>query len=478
MKRLALAILFSSIVSPAWATTYFLAPAAGGGNDANSGTSANAPWLTPNHAVNCGDVIIAAPSTAYVSTNFYFSWGAVTCPSNNNVAWLECATPFACALTVTTGTAYDMVISASYWGVQGWVFSNLSSNTSGGGCVTVNPASANISHVILANNIVNNCNGSGIGGGPNGTASVDYLAVIGNVVYNVGALNTGCDSGISINAPEAVDNLPGTHVYVAGNIVYGSKNPSGCFDGEGIIFDTWNSFAGGPAVSYAQQGVIDNNIAISNGGSGIRVEYNNAGMGAPFATIYVRHNTMWGNDNDALQSGSNTCGEYLAFKTENTSAYQNLSATNQPGCFGNSSIPAYAYNVQFVDGTSSVYQNAAWSSTGSYTGSSNATGFTFNANNITSSTISFANATTPGAPNCSGFATVPTCMATVIANFTPTTAAAKPYGYQVPTSTQTYDPLFPHWLCNVNLPPGLVTMGCVALSSLPASPSITGLIVQ
>jgi hypothetical protein len=51
-------------------------------------------------------------------------------------------------------------------------------------------------------------------------------------------------------------------------------------------------------------------------------------------------------------------------------------------------------------------------------------------------------------------------MATVIANFTPATAAAKPYGYQVPTSTSIVDPLFPQWLCNVNLPAGLVTPGC------------------
>jgi hypothetical protein len=51
-------------------------------------------------------------------------------------------------------------------------------------------------------------------------------------------------------------------------------------------------------------------------------------------------------------------------------------------------------------------------------------------------------------------------MSTVIANFTPTNAAAMAYGYQVPSSTPVYDPLFPQWLCNVNLPSGLVTMGC------------------
>ena len=40
-------------------------------------------------------------------------------------------------------------------------------------------------------------------------------------------------------------------------------------------------------------------------------------------------------------------------------------------------------------------------------------------------------------------------------------SAAAAYGYQAPSLVQTFDPLFPQWLCNVNLPAGLVTMGCV-----------------
>jgi len=69
-------------------------------------------------------------------------------------------------------------------------------------------------------------------------------------------------------------------------------------------------------------------------------------------------------------------------------------------------------------------------------------------------------------------------MGTVIANFTPKTASAKAYGYQVPNATQASDPLFPQWLCNVNLPPGLVTMGCVSASSVPAPPIVTGVTVK
>src|ERR1700719_2855781 len=80
MKKFALTILFILLASPAWATTYFLAPVSGGGSDSNNGTSASTPWLSPNHAVNCGDVIIAAASTSYSSANFVDGkWGTVTC---------------------------------------------------------------------------------------------------------------------------------------------------------------------------------------------------------------------------------------------------------------------------------------------------------------------------------------------------------------------------------------------------------------
>jgi hypothetical protein len=88
------------------------------------------------------------------------------------------------------------------------------------------------------------------------------------------------------------------------------------------------------------------------------------------------------------------------------------------------------------------------------------------------------NAKAPGAPSCGSASSVPNCMADVIANFTPTTAAAKAYGYQIPISGNMYDPLFPQWLCNVNLPAGLVTMGCLAQSSFPAAPTIKAISVQ
>src|SRR5579864_7747845 len=101
MKKLALAILLSTLATPARATTYYLATATAGGSDSNSGTSESAPWLTPNHAINCGDVILAAAG-AYSAANFsYGKWGTVTCTGGNNVAWLKCAAFDACKFTAS-----------------------------------------------------------------------------------------------------------------------------------------------------------------------------------------------------------------------------------------------------------------------------------------------------------------------------------------------------------------------------------------
>src|SRR5271166_629547 len=47
--------------------TYYMSPT---GSDSNSGLTAAAPWATPNHAVNCGDVIIAAPGTYGYKANY------------------------------------------------------------------------------------------------------------------------------------------------------------------------------------------------------------------------------------------------------------------------------------------------------------------------------------------------------------------------------------------------------------------------
>jgi hypothetical protein len=121
LKKCLSAVALFFFAFSAQATTYYLAPAGAGGSDSNSGLSANTPWLTPNHHVNCGDVILAAPSSAYAATNFRINeWGVVSCASGNNVAWLKCQVFDACKITINSTGHNAMTPSQSYWGVQGW----------------------------------------------------------------------------------------------------------------------------------------------------------------------------------------------------------------------------------------------------------------------------------------------------------------------------------------------------------------------
>ena len=479
MKRLALAILFFSLAFPAWATTYYLATAAGGGSDANNGTSAGTPWLTPNHSVNCGDVIIAAASTAYSAANFTTGeWGTVTCAAGNNVAWLKCVTFDACK--ITTSANQGMYVDKSYWGVQGWEITATS-----GTCFLATPnfgTQVEIHHIILANDIANGCAATGFEAGIfTNTASVDYFVAVGDIAYNAAQSSVICQNGFDVYEPIASDTLPGTHIYIAGSFAFVNEDPNPCnsivpSDGEGFVFDTFSCADTSGCPTYAQQAVMDNNIAAANGGRGFLVGVATAGI------QILRHNTDWGNNNDPNEENDFSaayCGEIVLIDqlASNTEVFDNLSVTNAAtGCSGHN---IYAYSIgASATTTNHVYNNWGYSATGSNELVAGSTGFVDGPNNVFGTNPSLANPTAPGAPNCSGYATTTACMATVIANFTPTNASAVGYGYQIPSTSQTYDPLFPQWLCNVNLPAGLVTMGCLAQSSLSAPPTITGVKVQ
>ena len=452
------------IISSSTGTTYYLATAAAGGKDSNSSLLATAPWLTPNHALNCGDVIIAAASTSYSSSNFISgNWGTVSCPAANNVAWLKCAQFDACKITANAGQP-GLYVDQSYWGVQGWEIT--ASNSTSSFCFGAAPnylTPVTVHHIIFANNVANGCQQGGFTTFNSGkTASVDYVSIIGNIAYNAAQNGAECFSGISIYQPIQSDSLPGTHIYVAGNFSYGNVDANPCAggiptDGEGLIFDTFDGDQGGLS-SYAAQTMADNNILVGNGGRGLQVGNNSVGAG-PFATIYLRNNTLWGNNGDRNQNTNAICGELSLFRTVNTSASSNLAETNQAtGCGQN---PIYAFYVWGGNGTEEVLQNWGYAVSGTTSSSSyNSPGFSFQTNNTFGENADFANPVTPVAPNCSGSSSVPGCMAAMIANFKPMNTAAAGFGYQPPSSTPAYDPLFPQWMCTTSLPAGLVTVGC------------------
>lgn len=473
MKKLALVILLSTLVFPARATTYYLATAAGGGSDSNNGMSASTPWLTPNHAVNCGDVILAAASSSYAYANFRANqWGAVTCTAGNNVAWLKCVTFDACKMTVSGSGRNAMTLTQSYWGVQGW---EITATAETNQCFEAFPPDqvTQIHHIIFANNIANGCYDGAFGAGSaNSSIGVDYLAIIGNIAYKGAQGADACFSGIDIVTPKNSDALPGTHDYIAGNFSWDNVDPNPCSggaptDGEGVLLDTISPYSG--------QIVVDNNISIFNGGFGIEAYYNQTG--SPNAPIYFRHNTTYGNQVGSINASP--CSEAVFSRSYSSQAYLNLFVTDGAATCLVSGSPqtVYAFAVGSPNSTDQAFNNFIYSAAGNNTTGSG-TGSTYRTN-LTGTSPNFSNPVEPGVPNCGGYASVPACMATVIANFTPTTTAAKAYGYKAPSTTQTSDALFPQWLCHVtNLPAGLVTMGCLAQPSLPAAPTTTAVTVR
>jgi hypothetical protein len=138
--------------------------------------------------------------------------------------------------------------------------------------------------------------------------------------------------------------------------------------------------------------------------------------------------------------------------------YGNLISTRSAtGCGVN---PIYALSVQFGDSADSVDSNFAFGSNGNNTYLANSGALAYGSKNLLGTNPAFANPVVPAAPNCQTPSNVTNCMAPVIADFAPTAASAKGFGYQAPRSTSTPDPLFPQWLCSANLPYGLVTLGC------------------
>jgi len=468
MKKITLLCFFLVFGSPARAATYYLAPASNGGNDSNKGTSASSPWLTPNHSVNCGDVILAAASAAYSWTNFYTGrWGVVTCPAGNDVAWLKCVTFDACKISISMQAG--MWIDQSYWGVQGFEISTPQKDQYGH-CFTVQPnfsAPVNIHHIVLANDIANGCGGSGFASAPgsNGTAGVDYLAFVGDIAYNTSSSTTGvCNSAFSVYEPVQSDALPGTHIFIAGNFAWGTFDGNPCAggpptDGEGIILDTFS------ALGYSAQTVVSNNIIFLNGGKGIQSFRNS------YANVFIQYNTVYGNNGDSHQDSA-LCSDLSVYASSHIQeAYNLVAGNNATGCGTNS---LYAMGIGDGDSTSHVDNNFARGINGQNATTTNSPGFSFGPNNVLGTDPNFSNPVSPGAPQCGSASSVANCMATVISNFTPAVAAAKAYGYRIPSPAQTTDPLFPRWLCNVNLPTGLVTMGCATA----AAPAITGVKVN
>ena len=445
-------------IAPPVGTTYYMAA---NGSDGNNGLSAGSPWASPNHALHCGDEIVAAPGS-YAPENFQWNFGTVT-GTGHCVARMTCQTFDACKISFPASNDFGMAIQTSHWMVDGW---EVTAAGKYGICFEAYPStsSASMQDIVFANDIANGCEGGGFSPVSNPPAGADYFALISDISYNAAQATGACSSGISIWEPINSDTAPGTHMYISQTFTWGNVEPAVCAngpatDGEGIILDTWNQW------SYSGQAVIENNLTFYNNGMGIEVFENSE------APIYVRNNTSASNDTSAVRS-TGLCGEIGGSQgTTTTQFYQNVArASSATACMGND---YYAFVLQDADDTAQINSNFGYGEAGNDFSCQTCTTFLLGSNNIFGTDPMFANlpSSTPAAPSCGSATSVVNCMAPMVADFTPTsTAVPAGWGYQAPSSTDVSDSLFPQWLCGIGLPSGWVTNGC--LTGTPSSNAI------
>jgi hypothetical protein len=456
MRKYLLAAFFCSLCVPAFGQSlYYMSPS---GSDANNGLSSGTPWLTPNHSIPCGSIINAAAG-AYGAHLGFGNWGTVTgCGTGSaaNVAWVKCAGSYPGACTATGSSTAAVGVTASHWGVMGF---EATATGGSAACFEAYPlGSATLHHIIFANDIANGCQSAGFASPPNGSAGVDYFVLIADIEYNAAQESSECGSGVSIWEPVPYDTLSGTHIYLSQNFAWANVNPNPCAgtrptDGEGFIFDTWD------AKSYNQQGAMENNISLFNGNSGFRVDSTTQ------AQIYIENNTSYANEQQSATSGSEFAEIFLQ-EDNNVTVSQNIvhPTVNTVGGYDIYTLGLSFYSQTTGQATNIVNNNQGYSSFGHDTVcQGTCTCFSFGGKNTTTNpTFTSPPTSVPGAPNCSGFSTVPACMATLIADLTPTTPSNTSWGYQPVSDTCVTDPYYPRWLKNVGLPSGLVTATCTS----------------
>lgn len=426
------------------------------GNDASDGLTPATAWASPNHSVNCGDIINAAAG-AYSSSNFVAAkWGTVSnCPSANGIyfAKVACVGPDVSSCSINDTTINGMNVSKSNWAVVGWI-----ATSSNGGCFTTNPAgSATIHHIAFVNVIANGCQFNGVTAFTNTIGSpqfgVDYLAIVGVIAFNAAQGTVHCYSGVSIYEPANIDTKTGTHIYVAGVFAFGNIDPitcesSGNSDGEGIIFDNWNH-SQQAGVPYTGQGVIEQSLLIGNGSNGIQIFQNTS------ANVYIQSSTTYGNMLNSTKTGT-FLGEFLNNGSFTTSVTNSIFQATVQTISGN---PNYATYIGLGDATDTVSGNYIFGVAGNNEGLCCSGGFAYGAN--TQATPNFVSPAIPSSvpnSNCTGKSTTTSCMSATIANFVPQAVGAIALGYQSPGPCAA-NSLFPIWLKGI-VPNGIITKPC------------------
>lgn len=482
--------------------TYYISAS---GSDGNNGTSPATPWATPNHAIVCGDVIIAAAGTY---NGDMATWGAVSnCPSTTGgidgaggiyAAVLLCGASDlgtgGCIINCATaacnaghvgsggrsGTSAAMNINSNYWAIEGW---NINGNGAGHRGIQIDSCfttSTVIHHIISINNVIHNAGQAfdsddcGYGFSPTDTNGGDYFAALGMLVQSA-AQDTICLGAIDAVAPGVLDTNSGTHIYFYTNYSY--AHTSACSsDVEDYLFDTWD------AHNAAYQGVIANNIGYATTRMCIQVFQQTGTTGhAPVAPINIYNNTcfqdnvstggdnLWGEINLQASGGSVLSYNYTVYKNI---AYQPLATSAGGG--GVSALLLTSFTGTMTIGGSGT-QNVLRANNSSCKAGAGQCNSTFDAEAFSPATAanlgtntysnpSFTNTTDllanqVGAPNCTGYATTTACAGYNVLTQTLTTpsiisdlqATGFPgAGFQLPSATCAANADYPSYLKGLN----------------------------
>lgn len=462
---------------------YYMSPT---GSDSNIGTSPSLPWATPNHAVDCGDVIIAVPGD-------YTAWNsgiAVTsqpssCPSTSGgidgtggvyFATVLCAGDLgSCYVNGTvTGSDYtDIVaVSASNWAFEGWQFSSNSIGSSGmRGFEAYACGSATYHHIAFVNDIVTHAN-EAYGGEDcaNGSAvpgvGVDYVAVVGSIAQNAND-DSICLAAIDGTGAANSDTKPGVHLFFGGNFAINNQNPA-CTssDGEAMMFDTLDQHG------YQATVVAENNILYSSAWANLNIfqqAYNSSSLDLQIFNNTSYHSNVCAPWNTYSAGGMNI--DLIGGFPWTVDLYNNIDDEDvaKAGCSGGGGIYAMV-----AGGASGPTFNAGGSATQNIFhavfGTCNGTcdpgnnvaafnGYSYGMN--TYEDAGFANtsdllANHVGEPNCSSYTNTTACMGwnystqtaatdSVIGDLTPTASGTSGKGYQ-PPGTCKPDSYYPAWL--------------------------------
>jgi len=291
-------------------TTYYVST---NGSDSGKGTSGS-PWKTINKAMKAnlksGDEVVVRSGT--YKEGVHISKDGIT---------LRSEVPGGAKID-PPGEKIGINIGADYVTVRGFeVYGSAKGGIVGNG----------IHHVKVIDNIAHDNASNGIL-----FMKSDFITVDGNITYDNASV--GAPSGISIFHPVNITgskSSDGYRIIVRNNVSYSNQNKSGAHtDGNGIIFDDFESAQDARIPAYKFASLIENNLVYQNGGSGIMVFSSE--------NVTVRGNTAWRNNLDN-KSSSMWRAELQNQKSDNVTWVDNVAVADLTVNRNNTAIGNFSF---------------------------------------------------------------------------------------------------------------------------------------